>query len=184
MSQFTTIRLTNNRVLVRGTDFTGQFGETVLDASQWEFAKSQVQVREDQERFDDAVEEFFKPITEAAETLAKAQGRQPEDPSTFVVLAEAQEAQEASPAKEAHIFHLSPDNVVVRLLEEGHHDRLIWVGGTLEVLQAGVLEELRAEFDTQGSDPEGFFATPAQTEESEGWAEPVPERLEPEPNEG
>ena len=63
---FTTTALVGNRVLVTGTDFLGTEGKAVLDSSQWVAVNARKQHKQASKEFDDAVEEFFKPLTEAA----------------------------------------------------------------------------------------------------------------------
>ena len=55
------------------------------------------------------------------------------DPSTFVVLREEVAGQPAQPGL---LVKLNHDSVVLRLLEQGNHQRLVWVDNTLEVLES------------------------------------------------
>jgi hypothetical protein len=128
---FKTTALVGDRVLVTGTDFLGTEGKTVLDSSQWTGIKQQRQLKSATSEFDAAVEEFFKPLTEAAEKAAK-QAQPVEDPTTYVVIDEEVEGTQGRPA---HLVKLTHDSIVLRLLEENAGtDRLAWVGDTLEVL--------------------------------------------------
>ncbi len=128
---FTTMNLTNDRVLVKGSDVHGGHGETILDASQWVELGQRSALRTAQADFDAAVDAFFAPLTEAAEKASKTVER-PTDSSAFVVLDEGTEGQQAvAPV----IVSLTKDSIVLRLIEEGNTDRLVWVGDELEVLE-------------------------------------------------
>lgn len=131
---FSTINLTGERVLVRGTDIHGVDGETTLDASQWNELSVRKDVQDAEEQFAAAVEEFFAPIVEAAEK-AKSSVKKPTDNIGFVVI---QEPEEAKAGKPGHVVHLTRDSIVLRLIESGNTDRLIWVNGELEVTEASV----------------------------------------------
>ena len=69
---FTTTALVGNRVLVTGTDFLGTEGKAVLDSSQWVAVNARKQHKQASKEFDTAVEEFFKPLTEAADKAHSA----------------------------------------------------------------------------------------------------------------
>jgi hypothetical protein len=131
MAQFTTTRLVDERVLVQGTDVFGNEGQTVLDSSQWTEVNSHKEFDQATAAFDAAVEEFFKPLTEAAEAVGKKLEKQP-DPIGFVVLSEEVAGVQGKPA---HLVKLTKDSTVLRILESGDHDRLAWVNDQLEVLE-------------------------------------------------
>lgn len=131
MSQFTTVRLANQRVLVRGKDTTGAEGETVLSSRQWDDVKAQTQVSTATAEFDAAVEAFFKPLTDAADKLLE-QREAEQDPASFVVIGDEIEHVQG---QVAHVVTLDRDSQVLRLIEEGQSDRLIWVAGDLEVTE-------------------------------------------------
>lgn len=131
MSSFTTRKLTNDRVFVSGTDSFGTSGSTVLNATQWHAVTQHIAGDSATEEFNAAVEQFFAPLMEATEKFEAAQAGPADDPLTYVVLHEGTEGREA---KQADVVHLGHDSVVLRLLETGNHDRLIWVGDQLEVL--------------------------------------------------
>ena len=131
-SNFTTLNLSGERVLIKGTDSQGTDGQTVVFATEWNEVKRRTQHSEAHEDFDRAVEEFFAPLTQAAEALDLAFNQQSRDPISFVVL---DEGEAASPGRTEVVIKLSHDSVVLRLLESGDTDRLVWVGDTLEVLE-------------------------------------------------
>lgn len=128
---FTTLSLTGDRVLVKGTDDQGNYGETVLDGSEW----AEVQHKRDHavagDEFDAAVEAFFAPLTSAAEKLNAGFVRPETDETSFIVV---DEGEEAVAGRQPLVFKLSKDSIVLRLLEEGGDNRLVWVGESIEVL--------------------------------------------------
>jgi hypothetical protein len=127
---FTTKNLTGERVLVSGADVDGNKGQVVLDASQWLELKARADVKTAGEAFDAAVEEFYKPLLEAAEKVGKSLER-PEDSLGFVTL---DEGQDHVPGRAPQIVRLTKDSMVLRLIEDGGTDRLVWVGDDLEIL--------------------------------------------------
>ena len=126
---FTTTDLVNNRVLVEGTDRLGHIGRTVLDSTQF----LELSARDDHslahEAFDAEVRAFYAPLTAAAEKLEAAQQVQAEDLFTEVV----QEAVEATAGQQEIRVRLSRDTVILRLIEQGDDERLIWVNDQIEI---------------------------------------------------
>jgi hypothetical protein len=130
---FSTSRLVNHRVLVTGTDSFGTTGRTTLNSEQWDEIKADGQYSEALEAFDAAVEDFFAPLIEAADAANAAHPvKQPVDPMSYVVLAEEVEGVAAKPAQ---LVHLTNDSIILRLIEQGDTDRLVWVDGGLEILE-------------------------------------------------
>ncbi len=145
MAQFTTTNLTGERVLVRGTDQFGTEGQTVVFASQWNDVKARSSHMEAHESFEAAVEEFFAPIMEAADLL-NSSALPKVDPISYVVL---QEGTEAEQGRDEIAVKLTVDSIVLRLLEQGDYDRLVWVNDQLEVL-----EVMDFDVDTDNGDAE------------------------------
>ena len=129
MTSFDMLNLSGERVLVKGTDQFGTTGQTVLDATEWNNVKAQLNHRDAHAEFDEAVEEFFAPLLAAADKLNAPATT---DTDSYVVLVEGTEAQAGN--DEVRI-KLSKDSIVLRLLERGDTDRLIWVNDTIEVLE-------------------------------------------------
>lgn len=128
---FTTLALTGDRVLVRGTDSTGTSGETVLHSEEWNQVKAQRSHAQAHDEFDSAVDAFFAPLLEAAEAL-EVQFTQPEvDPIGFVTI---REGEQHVHGEQPVVVQLHHDSIVLRLIEEGKDDRLVWVNERLEVL--------------------------------------------------
>ena len=127
---FTTRNLTNDHVVVSGTDVDGNSGKVVLDASQWVSLNKRDDVSQAQAAFEAAVEEFFKPLTDAAERASQTVSTVDED--SFIVLHEGVEGVAGRPAD---ILRLNHDSIVLRIIEQGNQDRLVWVRDVLEVLE-------------------------------------------------
>lgn len=128
---FTSRRLVGNRVMVSGSDVLGTSGQAILDSSQWDEIKADLKFDQATEAFEAAVEEFFKPLTDAADQAQRSVDV-PDDPAGYVVLSEGQPGQRAVPR---HIVKLNRDSIVLRLIEQGDTSRLVWVNGELEVLE-------------------------------------------------
>jgi hypothetical protein len=128
---FTTQKLVGHRVLVTGADILGNEGSMVLDSTQWDEVNDRKEFSQAEADFDAAVEAFFAPLNEAADAV-KAKLEKPEDPTSYVVLSEGTEGVKPEPAV---LVRLSPDSVVLRIIESGNTDRLVWVLDRLEVLE-------------------------------------------------
>jgi hypothetical protein len=130
---FKTNILVGERVLVSGTDVTGESGKTIVDATQWNELALRKDVSKATADFDAAVEAFYAPLTDAADAAEQAfKGNKPDDASAYVVI---QEEVPATPGQVGHTVRLTRDSVILRLIEEGNTDRLVWVDDQLEVLE-------------------------------------------------
>lgn len=147
---FTTTRLIGSRVLVRGTDVTGTDGEAVLDTTQWDELNQHKAVDAATAEFDKAVEEFFAPLTKAAEAVGKKLER-PTDELDYLVIHEGTDAVAGVPA---HVVQLSHDSKVLRLLEQGNSERLVWVMGHLEILDVDTTAAAATVSDVLGGEVE------------------------------
>lgn len=128
---FTSTRLLAGRVLVKGTDVFGAEGKIILDSTQWDEVNANKAYDTAQEAFADAVNTFFAPLLEAAEAANKTVNK-PLDPASYVV---KQEAVEGVQGQEEILIRLNHDSIVLRLVEAGNFDRLVWVGDALEILE-------------------------------------------------
>lgn len=155
---FTTTPLTNERVLVEGQDIRGVQGQQILDASQWLELGARKAVSQAQDAFDAAVEEFFKPLTEAAEKASNAVKR-PTDSIDYVVL---EEAEEGKPAKPGVLVKLHAHSVILRILESGNTDRLRWVGDELVVTEQVAAQSTPSAPATAVEQGDPFAAGPAE----------------------
>ncbi len=131
---FTVQTMLGNTALVSGTDVAGNTGQTLVSTTQWEELQQRSNFSKATEDFDAAVEEFFKPLTEAAEKATAAAAAKQQDSAEFIVLKEGTEGVAGKPAQ---IVQLSKDSIILRLIEEGTTDRLVWIDeSTLGVLAA------------------------------------------------
>lgn len=134
MSNFTTTALANENFLVEGTDVRGRYGECVIHGGEWFAIKRALGTDTAKEQLDAAIEEFFKPLVEAADAFAAAKAPVV-DALSVVVL---NEGTTGEPAREREVVHLSRDSQILRAIEEGAADRLLWVDGMLVITAAPV----------------------------------------------
>ena len=127
-------RLAGSRALVQGSDFAGTIGKQVISSAEWDAFKASTKFDDLTASFNEKVASFFAPITEAIDELAELTEQETlGDPAFYVRLQEAVEPTEGQPEI---LQQLSYDSVVLRLIEEGATDRLIWVNDKLEILAA------------------------------------------------
>lgn len=129
---FTISRLVNSRAIVRGTDIVGGSGTCVVDTAQWDEINGNSQVDKAEAAFDEAVKEFFAPLTEAAAALHTSV-QQPDDSMSYIVL---DEGVESTAGRRRNLVRLSRDSIILRMVEQGSTDRLVWVDDQLEILEA------------------------------------------------
>jgi len=127
---FNVQHLAGDRAVVTGEDTQGTKGSTVVDASEYNEMKLADKFELAEEAFDRVVAETFAPITEAMEHLEAVQAPTL-DPRFYVV---EQEHEEGQAAQAQVVRKLEHDTVVLRLIEAGTFDDLIWVDGELEIL--------------------------------------------------
>lgn len=132
MSEFNTTILAGQRVLVTGSKKNQQ---TILDSTEWDSVKAHQAYHLAGDAFDKAVTEFFAPIVEAAEkaNAALAESLPKRDDAFVVVLSEGIEGVEEV---EPEVIQLGRDAAILRMIEEGNTDRLVWVGDTIEITAA------------------------------------------------
>lgn len=129
---FTTSKMLNSKVLVSGTDFNGVTGQTVIDSTQWDEVNSHRAYHTAEAEFEQAVENFFAPLTAAAEAMGKKLERPTKDSIDYVVLHDEVEGVKAEPAQ---IVKLDKSSIILRVIESGDTARLVWVNGELEILE-------------------------------------------------
>ena len=132
MSNFTTTALANEHFLVEGTDVRGNYAGCIVDGGEWLAIKRALGTNTAKAQLDAAVEEFFKPLVEAAEAFTAAKAPVV-DALSVVVL---NEGTTGEPAREREVVHLSRDAQILRAIEEGATDRLLWVNGELMITAA------------------------------------------------
>ena len=124
---FNVTELAGHRALVTG-DANQQ---CILDTTERDELRLLIENREVDQMFDEDIEDFFAPLTQAAELhdrrheLLAQQFNQADDPAFSLVLKEAVEGVEG--VEEERVI-LSHDSVVLRLIDSGRTDRLVWVG--------------------------------------------------------
>ena len=116
---FEVTQLLDGRTLVEGTDVKGMSGHTVLASPAWDAVVRFRAQDEAMAEFDKTVEEFFKPLTEAADKLAATTT---ENPWATVTIGENVEGQAARE------IELDSDGILLRLLAETDGSMLRWVG--------------------------------------------------------
>lgn len=132
MSQqtFNTTELAGDRILVHGNDLNGTAHQVILDAAEYNALRREQALKQAAGTFDAKVEEFFAPLTEAAEEVEAAKKFTP-DPAFYIV---EQEHEVGAPHQHEVLRSLTKDTAVLRLIEQGNTARLLWVGDTIEVL--------------------------------------------------
>ena len=129
MSKFITTRLAGDRMLVTN----GNKKQAILDTAQGDNLKALSQTNEAQADLDQAVKDFFAPLTEAIDKIEAAKA--PKFDETYVIV--IGETIEGTPGKQARAYHLGHDAAVLRILESGDHSRLVWVGNDfIEIVAA------------------------------------------------
>lgn len=132
MSEFNTTILAGQRVLVTGSKKNQQ---TILDSTEWDSIKAHQAYHLAGDAFDEAVTAFFAPIFEAADKVnaALAEPLPKRDDAFVIVLSEGTEGVEKV---EPEVIQLGRDAAILRMIEEGNTDRLVWVGDTIEITAA------------------------------------------------
>jgi hypothetical protein len=128
---FTTVKLAGQRTLVKGEDNLGNNGQAVLSSAQWDYIKAESTQDHRLAEFNAAVDEFFQPLTDAVDAFNEGV-KSDVDPIDTVTIGDEVEHVEGRPARTIELSH---DSKVLRLIEEGQHSRLIWVGDNLEITE-------------------------------------------------
>ena len=98
----------------------------VLNASQWIQIKQHQARIEAEEVFDATVEEFYKPLTEAAGEYESRLGQiMKADPAFEYVI---QPGAEGTEKTSREVYYLDDASAILRMIESGDTSRLIWVG--------------------------------------------------------
>lgn len=118
---FTTIPLISGGYLVKGTDAEGNKGTTILTSERWDAVQHLRSHKVATEDFDRVVEEFFAPLTEAADK-AKALVAGPAQEWNTVTFGEKVEG------SELETYELDNDGILLNILDAGQSDLLRWVG--------------------------------------------------------
>jgi hypothetical protein len=113
--------LINGGYLVTGQDSAGAEGKTILRSERWDMVVHLRAHAHAEAEFDEAVEAFFAPLTDAADK-AKALIAGPTSDYGSVTIGENVEG---SHAREVE---LDEDGILLRILSEGNQNLLLWVG--------------------------------------------------------
>ena len=146
MTTFTITQLANHRALVQGTDSFGTTNKVVLDSAEWDGIKAVATKSTAEDQFNKAVEEFYAPLIEKIDAIVAEEQRSVVDD---VYVFSVGETVEHVAAVEPTIYRLSQASAILRLIESGKFDRLVWVGDSLEIIaEAPVATEAPVETDS------------------------------------
>lgn len=124
---FTVTYLAGDRALVQ--EDTHQI---ILDAEEYLAMKLRQEKTGLIAQYDQSVADFFKPLTDVADKIKSVEEQENRiDPDFHFILAEGTEGEE--PVRR-EVYRLEKDTVILRLIEEGRTERLIWIGDQLEIL--------------------------------------------------
>lgn len=126
MSNFKYTQTTSNQVVVEGTDSHGVFNRLIVDGEQWTSIKQVEETLLAAQEFDAAVEEFFRPLTDAAPVSEKQS-----DFATYTLKQGKNAVEEVLPLQ----YELTNDSQILRAIDFELFDLLMWVGDNLVVLQ-------------------------------------------------
>ena len=125
---FNLTMLAGDQALVTGSK---KAQRCVLDASQWIQLKQHKARMEAEEVFDATVEEFYKPLTEAAGEYESRLGQiMKADPAFEYVI---QPGAEGTEKTSREVYYLNNTSAILRMIESGNTDRLIWVNDQILV---------------------------------------------------
>ena len=147
--RFTTTELVNGTILVEGTDVRGVTDQEVLDPSFWNQRKLAAQQVEAVALVDAAIEALVAPVNAAIEQANALVAKAELDPLTYVLEGEDQAHQVATSAR---LHKLDRGSIVLRAIDEGQEDRLIWINHQL-VLTAAPVAPVRPVFTGPGESP-------------------------------
>ena len=124
---FTVTYLAGDRALVQEDAH-----QIILDAEEYLAMKLRQEKTGLIAQYDQSVADFFKPLTDVADKIKSVEEQENRiDPDFHFVLAEGTEGEE--PVRR-EVYRLEKDTVILRLIEEGRTERLIWIGDQLEIL--------------------------------------------------
>lgn len=133
---FKLTELAGTAVLVEGKDVRGTEGTEILDNSQWEDYKRRNDFDDALALVDEAIAALVAPITDAVKAANKKLAVPALDPLFYVVDNEETEHVSGQPRQ---ITKLNRDSILLRAIEQGQEDRLIWVNDELVVTKAPVV---------------------------------------------
>ena len=116
--------LVSGGYLVEGPDSKGTTGSTIIRSDRWDYVQHLRAHKVADAEFEKAVEEFFKPLTDAADKAAAALTGRTNELATVTI-------GEVVEGKDAHVIELDEAGIILRLIDEGKTDQLRWVNGDL-----------------------------------------------------
>lgn len=119
---FNVKKIVGGGTLVSGTDGTGRDGRTILHSEKWDMYLDVLAHNHASKVFDANVEEFFKPLVEAAEAAKAIAHPTPAYDWTKLTISEGKDGEEAVTVDLTGDL----DGIVLRILHEGRHDLLEW----------------------------------------------------------
>lgn len=123
--------LNNDQYLVEGSDIMGVSGQQVLDGTQWNEVKRRAGADTAKAELDQALAEFFKPISDALDAAKDAVAVTPDDLAYVVV----KEPVKGTKSTVGEVVYLTEHSQIIRAIEEGQHmGRLRWVNDSLVIL--------------------------------------------------
>jgi hypothetical protein len=123
-----------NKAKVSGTDSAGITGATVVDTTEWEQLKQQLDTDTAIAAADEKIKQFLAPLVEAVDEIKAAKAGPTPDSLEYVV---TKPGVDAVAGQEEELTQLSLDSIILRAIEEGQEARLMWVDeSTLGVVRA------------------------------------------------
>lgn len=110
--------------LVEGEDSKGVEGSAVIQSDRWDYVLHLRAHEVADAEFEKAVDEFFKPLTDAADKAKAAVTGRTNEFATVTI-------GEVVEGKDAHVIELDEAGIILRLIDEGKTDSLRWVSGQL-----------------------------------------------------
>lgn len=121
---FSVTALVSGGYLVEGQDSKGAEGTTVLHSEAWDYVQHVRTHEVADAEFNATVEEFFKPLTDAADARLKALAGPTNEWGTVTV-------GETVEGKTARTLELDEAGIILRILDETDGSSLRWVNGSL-----------------------------------------------------
>jgi hypothetical protein len=124
-------KLAGSQVLVEGRDPRGVEGQEILDSTEWDSWKAHNKKKNVVAEVDAEIEAFLAPLTAAFDKLEAAASDKPElDPLFYVTEGEDVEA---VAGESKTITRISRDSAILRAIESGQQNRLVWVKDRLVI---------------------------------------------------
>lgn len=123
---FQLIRGVNSTAVITGTDRNGVSGNLIVNTEKYDAWVETTRMTLAGEQFEEKIRAFFSPLLEAVDALDEKPVDDPLDPRKVIV----REQESQAPIYGVSIT-LDLDGTLIQAVEDGHHDRLIWVDRAL-----------------------------------------------------